>query len=125
MPDTATPDRSKMPRRIAIILALFWAALWLVFGVASGFLEPGPHDIRRFAETLPGLVFLVTTLIAWRWPLVGGIVLLGMGLLILVAYPVLMHARLQWSTIIITDAFLALPPLVAGLLFLLAARRRA
>jgi hypothetical protein len=123
MTDTGTPDRSKVQRRIAIILALFWAVLWLVFGLISGAGTGLRNLIVNSPNALPGLLFLVTALVAWRWSMVGGIVLLGEGVFILIAYPLFAHGRFQAGTVVATVVALALPPLVAGLLFVLARRR--
>lgn len=72
--------------------------------------------------TVPGLVFLVTALIAWRWQAVGGMLLLLEGLIVAVGYPWRFQGRFPLGTYVFMELTMALPPLVAGVLFLAASR---
>jgi hypothetical protein len=91
-------------------IALIWAGWWTLFGLLAGIGEG--YDLSGvFLHTLvPGLVFLAAAVIAWRWEVIGGILLLleGSGTLIM----------FWFARTIEGFATLALPPLVAGLLFL-------
>jgi hypothetical protein len=100
----------------ARILGILWAGFWTWFGAASGIAEGlTPFGVLRYAA-VPGLVFVLLLVIAWRWEAVGGGLLVLIGILIAVAYPMLFR-RLSALTIFLTDLTLALPPLLAGLLF--------
>ena len=126
-------------RFVARFLALLWAGWWLFFGLASGLgeeiiglmrdqpllqdlsgLHVGPVLLRA---AWPGLVFLLSVVVAWRWETIGGALLVFEGLLVLVAYPLMTYRHMLPVTILFVVLTMALPPLVAGALFL--ASRRA
>jgi hypothetical protein len=103
-------NRAAKPMRyLARTLALVWAVWWTLFGLIAGMGEGyAPLGILAHA-TVPGLIFLVAAVIAWRWEVIGGILLLleGLGTLYVFGY----------SRTIEGFLILTLPPLVAGLLF--------
>ncbi|HAL61566.1 MAG TPA: hypothetical protein DCP08_04055 [Chloroflexi bacterium] len=76
------------------------------------------------AHSTPGLLILIATLVAWRWEKIGGSLLVGVALLVtaFLLWALIFRgghrplAALVWST-------MALPPLVAGLLFLISSRK--
>ena len=111
-------------RWIARIIALIWAGFWTFFGVASGLGERlDPAGV--FMHTLlPGLVFLGSAFIPWRWQLWGGIVLILEGLAILIGYPIWAHGRFELNTIIFMLLTMALPPLISGIFFVFVSRKR-
>ncbi|MCI0691113.1 hypothetical protein L0337_03795 [candidate division KSB1 bacterium] len=65
---------------------------------------------------LPGLIFLLTTIVAWRWEVIGGKLLMFEGLLILVIFPVIAAGSIPFGGILFVILTMALPPLVAGVL---------
>ena len=99
-------------------LAILWAGFWIWFGFASGLAEGLTPRGVLVHTAVPGLFFLVFVAVAWRWEAVGGALLVLVSILIAIAYPMLFR-RLPALTIFLTDLTLALPPLVAGVLFLL------
>lgn len=108
---------TKWLRYSALILALIWAGWWTFFGLASGIGE-GSKPVGVLLHTAaPGLIFLASAVIAWRWERIGAIVLLVEGALILIGYPLLFR-RFPLSTILFVLLTMALPPLVAGCLLL-------
>jgi len=110
-------------RYIARALALIWAAWWAFFGLACGLGEGmSPAGVLLHAA-LPGLVFLVSAAIAWRWEAVGGVVLVLEGLLVLIAHPMMTSNRFPLSTILFVPLTMALPPLAAGFLFIASWRK--
>jgi hypothetical protein len=112
-------------RYVARVLSLIWAGWWVFFGVASGIDERGkPIEILLHAAA-PGLVFLVSALVAWRWETVGAVLLLLEGLLVLIGYPLMVHGRFSLWTIVFVELTMALPPLVSGVLFLIASQMTA
>ena len=111
-------------RGIARGLALIWAAWWTIFGLLSGAGEGVRGLLANAPNALPGLAFLVSAAVAWKWEAVGGGLLILEGVIVLVAYPMMTHGRFPLSTITLVLLTMALPPLVAGILFL-AHRRRA
>lgn len=104
---------------IARALALIWACWWTFFGLVSGAGEGLKGLLANAPNALPGLVFLASVAIAWRWVVIGGIVLVLEGLFIFIAYPVMVHSRFPLSTIIFVLLTMGLSPLVAGFLFLI------
>lgn len=60
---------------IVFLAGLFWT--W--FGIASGIAEGGGIVGTLMHTLMPGLVLLAITYVAWRWPIVGGILLILMG----------------------------------------------
>lgn len=103
-------------------LSFLWAGFWVWFGLASGIGEK-LSGVGVLMHTLPGMVFLVPTVAAWKWPGVGGWVLVGMGVVIAVAYGMFPPKHLPLQAVVMTDLMLALPPLIAGGLFVAASRR--
>lgn len=105
------------------ILGLAVAVFWLWWGVGSAFVE-GFGWLSLLAHSLPGLLILIATLVAWRWERIGGSLLVGVA--------VLVTAFLLWAFIFrggygpmaaMVWLTMALPPLLAGLLFLASWRR--
>jgi hypothetical protein len=60
----------------------------------------------------------VTALVAWRWPVAGGLLLLAEGLFVAVAYPLTFGRRFPIFTTIMVWLTMALPPAMAGALLL-------
>lgn len=107
-------------------LSLIWAVFWTWFGLDSGIGEGGKPLEVLLHTAVPGLVFLGSALMAWRWEPVGGVLLLLEGLIVLIGYPLLtQHSRMPLSAKIFVELTMALPPLVSGILFLTASRRAA
>ncbi len=63
-----TGDRAtKWIRYMARSLALIWAGWWTFFALVSGAGEGLKGLLANAPNALPGLVFLVSAAIAWRW----------------------------------------------------------
>jgi len=112
----------KFLRYFARTLALLWALLWTLFGLASGFGEGENLTGILIHTAMPGLVFLISALAAWKWEFMGGILLMLEGTAVMIAYP-MMARHFPISTIIFVLLTMAFPPLIAGFLLLLARRR--
>jgi hypothetical protein len=103
---------------VARALALSWAGFWLFFFIAEAWAWHTPaHVVVSWAGV--GLLFVILALIPWRWEVTGGLVLLLVGLLIGVAYPIWAGPRLPLASRAITTVVLSGPPLVAGIVFLI------
>ena len=101
----------------ARVLAMLWAAFWTWFGLASGIAE-GLSPAGVLVHTaVPGLFFVLLLVVAWRWEALGGILLVLASLFMAVAYP-LVFRRMPLSTTIFVLLTMAVPPLLAGILFL-------
>jgi hypothetical protein len=105
---------------LARCLAVVWAGFWIWFGVASSF-SGNAGGMTGMLHLLPWATWAVASIVvAWRNPVAGGGLLLLEGLVLgfLVAtYMPAHYRRFDFLT-------LALPPVVAGLLFLSAGHHR-
>jgi len=112
-------------RWIARILALAVAVSWLWWGIGSAFVE-GFSLGSLLAHSLPGLLILIATFVAWRWERIGGSLLVGVAILV-TAFLLWAISRAGPGRLYQVDAMvwltMALPPLLAGLLFLASWRR--
>ena len=101
----------------ARLISNFWAASWISFSLASG-LAHGLTLIRfLFDVVLPGLFFGLLQFVARQAAALGGLLLLLIGVIIAVALPI---TSSHWHRDAVVFIFLtmALPPLVAGIMFL-------
>lgn len=106
----------KQIRKIARVLTILWASGWILFGLSSA-LSEGMTPFGVLLHTaLPGLIFLLTTIIAWRWEMIGGKLLMFEGQCILVFFPVIAAGSLPIDGILYVILTMALPPLGAGFL---------
>lgn len=110
-------------RATALTLLALGTAFWLWFGIASAWGEQLGIGNWIAHLLVPGGILLATLLVAWRWPVAGGVLLLLEGVFIAVGYPILVAGRFPWTTVLFVLATMAGPPLVAGALLLLDARR--
>lgn len=102
---------------IARALAMGWAGLWVLFGLSSGLSEGMSLTGVLLHTAVPGMIFLASAVIAWRWEMIGGIVLMLEGLLMLIFYPAIAIGRISLWGIVLVVLTMALPPLIAGFLF--------
>ena len=95
-----------------------WAAWWMFFGIASGVGEKPFTWMNLVMHLIPVALTVVPTVIAWRRPVLGGILLLllGISLIGLVVFGV--FAPFPFTVVV-----LIIPPIVAGLLFLIPGHR--
>ncbi len=119
---TTNSNRRKWLRRAGLITGLLWAGLWTFFGFASGIVE-GLGLLGTLIHTLvPGMVFLASVAFAWKWELIGGVVLIIEGLLVAVLYPIMAADLIETGVIALVLLTMGLPPLAAGVLYLLSCR---
>jgi hypothetical protein len=97
------------------IPALFLAALALGEGVVGG----DVWGLQHVAQLAP---LVVVAWLAWRQPFWGGVALIALTLVFTVLYFIFIHG-FPLTTVLPTLALLFVPPLVAGVLFVLAARQ--
>ncbi|MHC4224534.1 MAG: DUF7670 domain-containing protein [Planctomycetota bacterium] len=102
---------SSWMRWIARGLLILWIGFWVWFNIASGISEVGTDGIGALlAHSMVAIVILAAGVVAWRWPLAGGVLLL-----LLAAFGQwFFHPNLQVA------AVLTLPPAVVGLLLVAA-----
>jgi hypothetical protein len=100
---------------IAAVAPTVVVLLLFTFGEALGGDISG---LQHLAQLLP---LVLTLAAAWRFPRAGGALLAALSLGLGVAYPFAFGAD-RLSTIILVELLLFAPPLLAGLLFIAAAR---
>ncbi|TEU22657.1 MAG: hypothetical protein E3J21_00085 [Anaerolineales bacterium] len=107
-----------MARILMIIAIVFW--LWFGIGIGSAYVE-GAGPLNWLMHILvPGGIFILSTLVAWRWPGIGGTLLVLEGIAALgFIVRAFLWGRFTTSTLTLMCLTLGLPPLVAGILFLL------
>jgi len=102
----------------AFILIVIAVVFWLWFGIGSAFVTQGTALDWFMYLMMPGGIFIISALIAWRWSRAGGVILALEGSVALVfvirAYVV---GNYEPSTFILMIVTLCLPPLVSGILF--------
>ncbi|MFN7966834.1 MAG: hypothetical protein U0V87_14220 [Acidobacteriota bacterium] len=100
--------RGRGGRRLGLVLGFVFSAVWLTFTLLS-------HGIswESLGESVVGGVILLGTLLALRWPRIGGGVLFlaGLAFLVFVRAP---FERGQYLSALLMMATLALPPMIAG-----------
>ena len=114
-------------RRVGLIVGLVWAVLWTMFLGASALSQGfGPITNEALVASVvlaSGVLILwLSIVIAWKRELVGGILLIVAGLLVIIGYPVGAAGRIDPVGIVLVVVIMGLPPVVAGLLFLLSWR---
>jgi len=109
-------------RLFARIFSLVWAGFWMWYGAMSAVEDELPllgvyHDLAW-----PGLVFFASAIVPWRWERAGGIILIVVSVLLFIIYPVF-WSYLPLDVKLLTLLVLAVPPMVSGILFVIARRK--
>ena len=100
----------------ALVLLGLGVAFYLSFTIG----EMAGGDVSGIQHLPPALILAVLLLLSWRHPLAAGTVLLVLAVPLAVAYVVLLVVRdlpLVWAM------WIAVPPVVSGLLLVWAGRR--
>lgn len=107
-------------RSAARVLMIIAVVFWIWFGIGSAYLEKaGPFNWLMHI-LVPGGIFILSTLLAWRWEGISGALLVLEGLAALgFIMRTFLWARFTASTLTLMCLTLGLPPLAAGILFLI------
>ncbi|MFQ5814114.1 MAG: hypothetical protein ACE5I2_13140 [Anaerolineae bacterium] len=107
-------------RSTARVLMIIAIVFWLWFGIGSAYVErAGPFNWLMHI-LVPGGIFILSTLAAWRWEGIGGALLVLEGLAALsFIVRTFLWGSFTPSTLVLMCLTLGLPPLAAGILFLL------
>jgi hypothetical protein len=101
---------SKWLRYAGLLVSLVWACGWVLFEMVEAM------ESRDFGQAIfTVMVMLGAVAIAWRWTVIGGVLLIleGLGAMWLFA-PVWI-----WRFSLMLVAMMPMPPMVAGVLLLL------
>ncbi len=115
---------SRLMRRTATVLMLAIIAFWLWFGIASSMGERLGIANWIAHLLLPGGLLLGILALARRWPASGGVILALAGLLVCVGYPLTVGQRFPIETSVFVVLLMGVPPLLAGVLFVVSERAR-
>jgi hypothetical protein len=114
-----TKNQSTWQRSTARILMIIAIVFWLWFGIGSAYVERAGPVNWLIHVLVPGGIFILSTLVAWRWPGIGGTLLVLEGVAALgFIVRAFLQGRFTASTLTLTCLTLGLPPLAAGILFL-------
>ena len=114
-----TKAQSTWQRSTARILMIIAIVFWLWFGIGSAYVERAGPINWLMHILVPGGIFILSTLVAWRWPGIGGTLLVLEGTVALgFIVRAFLQGRFTASTLTLMCLTLDLPPLAAGTLFL-------
>jgi hypothetical protein len=99
-------------------LGLLWAGFWTYFFVAESSATGAPLRIAIVGSGTC-LLSIVLALVPWRWEKTGGLLLIAVALAVGAVYAILAPSHLTTGVKALTTAMLAVPPLIAGIFFLL------
>ena len=115
-----TRVRSAWQRSTAWVLVIMAIVFWLWFGIGSAYVERAGPVNWLMHILVPGGIFILTALAAWRWEGIGGSLFVLEGIVALgFIVRAFLWARLTTPTLMLMCLTLAIPPLAAGILFLL------
>ena len=116
--------RWRQLRLIARVLMIITIVFWLWFGIGSAYLEKMGPSNWLMHTLVPGGIFILSTFVAWRWEGVGGALLAleGVAALSFIVRAFLL-ANFTTSGLVLMCLTLGLPPLTAGVLFLICWKR--
>ncbi|MBM3735825.1 MAG: hypothetical protein FJW39_08575 [Acidobacteria bacterium] len=103
---------------MARLISGVWAFFWTWFGMASGIAE-GAGIPGTLVHMAPGLLFTALVWTAWRHETAGGLALLMASFLVFVYYPFLAGPHLATHVAVASVLLLGLPPLIAGMMFVM------
>ena len=115
-------------RSTARVLMIIAIVFWLWFGIGSAYVERGSLLNWLMHTPVPGGTFILSlsTLVAWRWEGVGGALLALEGIVALgFITGAFLWGSFTASTLVLMCLTLGLPPLAAGILFLICWRQSA
>ena len=111
-------------RSMARVLMTITIVFWLWFGIGSAYAENAGLFNWLMHILVPGGIFILSTLVAWRWEGIAGALLAleGLSALSFIVRAFLLE-NLTASGLMLMCLTLGLPPLAAGILFLVCWQR--
>lgn len=110
-------------RRAARIIAFSWAGFWMIFFVAESTAYRTPLWLALPWVTI-GILLIVLSLTPLYDERMGGLLLMAAGLAGGVAYTIWSPSNISVLGRVLATAFFTVPPLCAGILFLIAQRNQ-
>ena len=121
---TSSNNRQKRLYRAGLIVGLAGAVWLALFGLAAAESPFSMYALLHIALVL-SLPFLAMVAVAWKWPLIGGILLIAAGLFWAVRWPIAVPPtplRFLLPMMAIAILPVSLPLLASGILFLLSSK---
>jgi len=107
---------SKFLRIITWVLLFIWSGFWIFFNVASGMEESKEGGFGMLlGHLLPVIVIVIIALIAWKFPLLGGTILIALAIF---AY-FFFHLNITTTRGLYTTLTFPFPALIIGILSIL------
>jgi ABC-type transport system involved in cytochrome c biogenesis permease subunit len=97
---------------ILLLVPLGFLALFAVGEVADG-------DVSGLSHVVQALPLVLLAVVAWRWPLPSGALMVVIGVGIVVVYAIVASSRFGLESIVVVEMILAVP-VVSGVLFVMA-----
>lgn len=105
---------ARRTRLVALGLGLAWACLWVFFETAEAI------GTRQFGQAIIFIVVMFgTVVLAWKWPLIRGVLFLLEGSLAIAMFAPAWTHRFHLAQFALLFAMMPAPPLLAGALLLL------
>ena len=115
-----TKGQHAWQRSMARILMIIAIVFWLWFGIGSAYVERAGPVNGLMHILVPGGIFMLTAPVGWRWERIGGALFVSEGIVALgFIVRAFLWGRFTASTLTLMCLTLAIPPLAAGILFLL------
>ncbi len=110
-------------RYAGLVLAILWAGWWVFFASADAIVS------HRFGPAIVFAVVMISVMIgavaiAWKWPAIGGVLLIVEGLASIAIWAPMWMRRFPAWEIISLFASMPIPPVAAGVLLLLSRNSR-
>lgn len=106
-----------LPVLVARAVALLWAAVWIYFFIAET-----TETAMQLSAGLPwlalGILFIGNALVPWRWEAAGSWSLIGVAVVVGIAYAVWAPGYLAGDVKTMTIVAFCCPPLLSGILLL-------
>ena len=116
--DSLSQERVKRLRYAGRILALVWAVGWTIYGLVTG-ISQGEFPFEAFMHVaVPGLIFLIGSLIAWFWEWVGGVLIIFASLVAILWYANFAPEWISPGAYVTVMLLLAAPPVAAVVCFM-------
>jgi len=110
---------TKRMQHIALAVALVWAGWWVFFAMADAIVT---HEF--WGAIVLTVVVSAAVVVAWKWPTVGGSLLVLMSVAAIGLWAPMWFRRFDFWMIVSMFAAMPLPPFAAGVLLLFSRRLR-
>ncbi len=103
---------------VAKIISISWALFWIFFGILSSIGRGYNFTETIISASIPGLIFLLSALIAFINKIFGGFLLLFEGIILLIVNLFLIFSKMPLLVVIFMITIMVLPPIIAGWFFI-------